>query len=57
MNHQQKLMNSHDFNEYRAPEPRCAADTAGAVRGLGAISPAKRAGLLTTRQCASFSLS
>jgi len=33
-----------------APEPRCAADTAGAVGGLGAIHPAKRVGLLVTRQ-------
>jgi hypothetical protein len=32
----------------KAVQPRCAADTAGAVRGLGAIYPAKRAGLLAT---------
>jgi len=38
-----------------APEPRRAADTAGAVRGLGAIYPAKRSGLLATTQCATFS--
>jgi len=38
-----------------APEPGRAADTAGAVRGLGAIYPAKRYGLLATRQCATFS--
>jgi len=37
-----------------APEPRCAADTAGAVGGLGAIHPAKRFGLLATRQPATF---
>jgi len=37
-----------------APEPRCAADTAGAVGGLGAIHPAKRSGLLASTQCATF---
>jgi len=37
-----------------APEPRCAADTAGAVRGLGAIHPAKRSGLLAARPTATF---
>jgi len=35
---------------YPAAQPRCAADTAGAVGGLGAIHPAKRFGLLVTRQ-------
>jgi len=35
-----------------APEPGRAADTAGAVRGLGAIYPAKRSGLLATQLCA-----
>jgi len=35
-------------------QPRCAADTAGAVGGLGAIHPAKRFGLLATTQCATF---
>jgi len=39
---------------FRAPEPRCAADTAGAVRGLGAIHPAKRFGLLAARHPATF---
>jgi len=34
----------------RAAEPGRAADTAGAVRGLGAIHPPKRFGLLVTRQ-------
>jgi len=33
-----------------AAQPRCAADAAGAARGLGAIYPAKRFGLLVTRQ-------
>jgi len=37
-----------------APEPRCAADAAGAVGGLGAIYPAKRFGLMATRQSATF---
>jgi len=37
-----------------APEPRCAADTAGAVPGLGAIHPAHGYGLLATRQPATF---
>jgi len=40
-----------------APEPGRAADTAGAVRGLGAIYPAKRYGLLATQQPAPFSRS
>jgi len=31
-----------------AAQPRCAADTAGAVGGLGAIHPAKRSGLLAS---------
>jgi len=34
----------------KAVQPGRAADTAGAVRGLGAIHPAKRAGLLATRR-------
>jgi len=38
-----------------APEPGRAADTAGAARGLGAIHPAKRYGLLATQQPATFS--
>jgi len=38
-----------------AAQPRCAADTAGAAGGLGAIYPAKRFGLLVTRQSATFS--
>ena len=40
-----------------APEPGRAADAAGASRGLGAIHPAKRYGLLAARQCATFTCS
>jgi len=37
-------------NIEKATEPGRAADTAGAVRGLDAIYPAKRYGLLANRQ-------
>jgi len=37
------------LTERAAPEPGRAADAAGASRGLGAIHPAKRSGLLTNR--------
>jgi len=37
-----------------ATQPRGAADTAGAARGLGAIHPAKRVGLRATTHCATF---
>jgi len=47
----------HFLRPNRAPEPGRAADTAGAVRGLGAIHPAKRYGLLAARQPATFSRS
>jgi len=40
----------------QAVQPRCAADTAGAVGGLGAIYPAKRAGLLVSQHPPTFSL-
>ena len=39
---------------FHAAEPGRAADAAGASPGLGAIYPAKRAGLLATRQYATF---
>jgi len=46
------LENVSNFED--TAQPRCAADTAGAVGGLGAIYPAKRFGLLATRQPATF---
>jgi len=44
------MLEIHDIKPTRtsAVQPGCAADTAGAVRGLGAIYPAKRFGLLAT---------
>ena len=44
-------------NATQAVQPGRAADAAGAAHGLGAIHPAKRYGLLATRQRATFSLS
>jgi len=49
----QRIAKLNEFDD--APEPRRAADTAGAVCGLGAIHPAMRYGLLTTKQPATFS--
>ena len=43
------------WHRVEAAQPGRAADTAGAVRGLGAIYPAKRYGLLATRQPATSS--
>jgi len=49
------LANKPSINMKLAAEPGRAADTAGAVRGLGAIHPAHCYGLLTTRHPATFS--
>jgi len=43
-------MNDFEYYTIGAPEPGCAADTAGAARGLGAIYPAKRYGFAPHRQ-------
>jgi len=48
-----KVLNNRN-QMFHAPEPGRAADAAGASPGLGAIYPAKRYGLLTTQQCATF---
>jgi hypothetical protein len=40
------LITTHSIYPIPAPEPGCAADTAGAATDLGAISPAKRGRLL-----------